>query len=69
MRAIASLLAADHLNDLLREAENERRLAVLRSGRPAAPSPLRRLRGRLSSTFGRDREPTTTVAQTPQVCA
>jgi hypothetical protein len=69
MHAIASLLAAGHLNDLLREADNERRAALIRSGRPASVSPLSRLRGRVSSALGRDRESITAANRTPQVCA
>jgi hypothetical protein len=53
MHAIASLLAASHLNDLLREAENERRVALVRSARPTPPSRGSGLGGRLASALGR----------------
>ena len=39
MNAIAALLAAEHLNDLLREAENERRSKLVRSVRPTDGGP------------------------------
>jgi hypothetical protein len=54
MHAIAALLAAEHLNNLMREANDERRLALVRSARPASPSRFLGLRTRLASAFGRD---------------
>lgn len=38
MHAFTALLAADHLQDLLREAEDERRRQLVRSVQPKSPA-------------------------------
>lgn len=56
MHAVATLLVAQHLQDLLREAENERRRAVTRGARRSAWSAfLGRLAGLLRRLIGSGR--------------
>ena len=56
MHAVALLLVADHMNDLLREAEAERRGALVRSARRPARRPfLGRLAGLLRRLTGSGR--------------
>ncbi len=56
MNALAALLVADHLNDLMREAEEERRLRILRGARPKPAGRLLRLGPRIASIINRLRD-------------
>ena len=64
MHAIAALLAAGHLNDLIREADNERRAALARAARPSSPKRPGGLGRRIASILSRDRGRTTRAART-----
>jgi hypothetical protein len=65
----AALVAADHIQDLLREAEEDRRIAAVRAAnRPAGPTAgtigTTGLRDRLAAFAGRSRS--TTGGRSPQ---
>jgi len=64
MHAITALLATEHLNDLLREADNERRVALVRSGQPTPPSRGGGLTSRLAAALGRGSARTARPART-----
>jgi len=56
VHAVATLLVAEHLNDLLREAEAQRRSALVRSaGRPARRPSFGRVAGLLRRLTGSGR--------------
>lgn len=46
MNALTALLAAEHLNDLMREADRARRASLVDPDEPARPAAWRRLGGR-----------------------
>ena len=66
MHAVAAMLAAQHLNDLIREADAERQSALARGPRPSGWSTfLGRLGGLLRRVTGAGRRRSTTQSAEP----
>ena len=69
MHPYAPLIAAGHLQDLMREAEEERRRQLVRSVRPKGPGRSFSVRRRVTDLVGRLRgQPTRTSPAEPS-CA